>query len=41
MNNKIKISLEQLQAVSELMPELTVKKYMEWRILLKKACEDQ
>ena len=38
-NNKVKISLSQLQAVAELTPDVTVKQFVNWIILLRQQWE--
>ena len=38
-NNKVKISLSQLQSVAELTPEVTVKQFVNWIILLRQQWE--
>lgn len=39
MTNKVKISLSQLQAVAELTPEVTVKQFVNWVMLLRQQWE--
>lgn len=38
-NNKVKISLEQLKAVAELTPNVTVKQLVNWVMLLRQQWE--
>ena len=38
-NNKVKISLSQLQAVAELTPNVTVKQFVNWVMLLRQQWE--
>ena len=38
-NNKVKISLSQLQSVAELTPEVTVKQFVNWVMLLRQQWE--
>ena len=38
-NNKVKISLSQLQAVAELTPDVTVKQFVNWVMLLRQQWE--
>ena len=39
MTSKVKISLSQLQAVAELTPEVTVKQFVNWVMLLRQQWE--
>ncbi len=39
MTSKVKISLSQLQAVAELTPDVTVKQFVNWIILLRQQWE--
>ena len=39
MTSKVKISLSQLQAVAELTPEVTVKQFVNWVMLLRQQRE--
>ena len=39
MTSKVKISLSQLQAVAELTPEVTVKQFVNWVMLLRQQFE--
>ena len=39
MTNKVKISLSQLQAVAELTPDVTVKQFVNWVMLLRQQWE--
>ena len=39
MTSKVKISLSQLQSVAELTPEVTVKQFVNWVMLLRQQWE--